>query len=165
MNERAPRDTRGFLAAGLGTLIGGTGTYLAIALISPFGITTAQFLTFDHGGELELEGIFVMFAVLLAGAIAIAGCWTGLWLQRYRFGFLTAFIATPLLFSGSRLIMKLQSEAGYYDTARVYGFALLLCAWPFLTGIISRGAVILAARQRSVRPAGTRSRLERRRAQ
>lgn len=153
------------MSAGLGALIAGVGSYVTVALLSPFDVTTAQYLTLDAKGELELEGISILIALMFSGAVALVGSWMALWLFNYRFGSVTALVLAPILYFGAVPIEELHRESVFFTTWGAYGFALLLSVWPFFAAIIARGVIVVLARERAERPAETGWRFSDRRPQ
>lgn len=157
--EADPRDrSRGLVAAALGSGIAGVGTYLAIAIGNPTNdVTTSQFLTLDAKGELELEGLAILFALYVAWAASIIGTWLSLWLFRHTFAFTTALLLVPVLVVGGFGIEGVQ-----FDLSRAPGrtnIAWLMGLWPFAAGLATRGLIVAILGHRTERPEGARSRL------
>lgn len=95
----ADRDRdKGSLAAAVGSFLGGVGTYVLVALMDPVAdISTAQFLSFDEKGELELEGVTIIALLLFATLAAGVGCWAALRWTGHRRPLVTALLLVPLL--------------------------------------------------------------------
>ena len=153
------RSAKGYLATGIGALIAGVGTYLAAALSDPASdVSRTQFLTLDAQHELELEGVTILFFLVVAGAAAVIGCWLSLWLLRYPYSFLTAVIFGFVLFCGAMPIEELSTTRLFRslpEASLAWTFAL----WPLVAGIGARGIVIgilrgSATRLPDVRPRG-----------
>lgn len=70
---------RGYLAAALGSFLGGVGSYVIMAFVGTADVTTRQFLTFDEKGELELEGLSIFVLLAISILLAAGGCWLALW--------------------------------------------------------------------------------------
>jgi hypothetical protein len=60
----------GFLAAGLGGALGGALVYLLMPGFGE-GVDLEDRLTFDQSGELELEGLAIIFGLALASAVGV----------------------------------------------------------------------------------------------
>ena len=151
--ERADK-ARGFVAAALGTGLTGLGTYLAVALIQPVGVSTLQYLTLDAKHELELDGIAIWLALMFAGAVAVVGCGIVLWKRRYPFAFVTSLVIAPIMYFGSVAIEDAQSDWSGRTGAEGPSLALVLVLWPVVAGWIARAIVFLLLRDRTVRRPG-----------
>ena len=100
MNEAEhPGDARkGLLASAVGAFLGGVGTYVLVALMDPVAdVSTAQFLSFDEKGELELEGVTIIALLVFAVLAAGVGCWAALrWTSQVR-PVVTGLLLVPVL--------------------------------------------------------------------
>lgn len=93
-----PAPLKGLAASAIGSFVGGVGTYVLVALMDPVAdVSTAQFLSFDEAGELELEGVTIIALLLFATLAAGAGCWSALrWIGQGR-RLVTSLLLIPLL--------------------------------------------------------------------
>lgn len=96
--EHVPDTRKGLLAAAVGAFLGGVGTYVLVALMDPVAdVSTAQFLSFDEKGELELEGVTIIALLVFATLAAGVGCWAALrWTSQVR-PLVTGLLMVPLL--------------------------------------------------------------------
>ncbi len=94
--ERGDRGN-GYVAAAVGSFIGGVGSYILVALIAPMSISTEQFLSFDERGELELEGLTIVALLIVATLLAVVGCWFALRATSNALAGATALVMLPLL--------------------------------------------------------------------
>ena len=96
--EQTPGPRKGLLASAVGAFFGGVGTYVLVALMNPVAdVSTAQFLSFDEKGELELEGVVIIALLVFATLAAGIGCWAALrWTSQVR-PLVTGLLLVPLL--------------------------------------------------------------------
>ena len=88
---------RGYLAAALGSFVGGVGSYVIMAFVGTADVSTRQFLTFDEKGELELEGLSIFLLLGVATLLAAGGCWLALWKGDHVLATPTALVDLVLL--------------------------------------------------------------------
>lgn len=134
----------GYLRAAAGAALGVAGVGVVAAfLVEPTigGASAAQILSFDHGGELELEGLLIYFVLALAVLLgAPLGVWVALRAGHCTRAAWTAVGAGILALGATMLVLQMVPSEP--DDPVLEPYVVVLVA--SLCGLLSRALVLRA---------------------